>query len=189
MEAHPLTRDRWSEFETLFGKSGAYGGCWCMWWRLKRREFESQQGAGNRRAMKEIVDSGRVPGILVYDGAQPVAWCSVAPREDFPTLDRSPVLKRLDDTRVWSLVCLFVEKSRRGRGMTRDVISAAVAYAAGRGAGMVEAYPTRPRSGRLPPFSAFMGTPSVFEEAGFVECSRPSQSKVVMRYSLVSGAG
>ena len=60
----PLTPERWKDFEALFGERGACGGCWCMWWRLARPEFERGKGAGNRRAMKEIVASGEVPGIL-----------------------------------------------------------------------------------------------------------------------------
>ena len=50
--------DRWNDFETLFGEKGAYGGCWCMWWRISRKEFEQQQGDGNRRAMQQLVASG-----------------------------------------------------------------------------------------------------------------------------------
>jgi hypothetical protein len=38
----PLTKERWSDFETLFGVRGACGGCWCMFWRLTRSEFERQ---------------------------------------------------------------------------------------------------------------------------------------------------
>lgn len=184
LTAHPLTAERWSDFERLFGRSGAYGGCWCMWWRLKRREFEAQQGEGNRRAMKALVDSGTVPGILLYEGGEPIAWCSIAPREDYPTLERSPVLKRLDESPVFSLVCLFVGRSHRGRGVTRRVIRAALEYARSQGGRIVEAYPTRPRKGRLPPVSSFMGTPRMFEEAGFAEAARPSKSRVVMRYTM-----
>ena len=33
LEFHPLTIERWGDFEKLFGPRGAYGGCWCMWWR------------------------------------------------------------------------------------------------------------------------------------------------------------
>jgi hypothetical protein len=73
MEFYPLTVDRWSDFEELFGPKGAYGGCWCMWWRLSRKEFEAQQGEGNRQAMKAIVESEHVPGILGYSGGKPVA--------------------------------------------------------------------------------------------------------------------
>ena len=25
-----LTPERWPDFERLFGRGGAYGGCWCM---------------------------------------------------------------------------------------------------------------------------------------------------------------
>ena len=105
MEFHPLTAERWADFEELFGPKGAYGGCWCMWWRLSRREFEDQQGEGNRRAMKAIVESGHVPGILGYLDGKPVAWCSVSPREQYASLNRSRILKRIDDTPVWSIVC------------------------------------------------------------------------------------
>ena len=63
MEFHPLTTDRWTDFEGLFGERGACGGCWCMWWRIKRSDFEREKGEGNREAMKAIVESGRIPGI------------------------------------------------------------------------------------------------------------------------------
>lgn len=178
----PLTKDRWSDFEALFGEHGAYGGCWCMWWRSTRREFERRQGEGNREAMKAIVYSGEVPGILAYRGETPVGWCSVAPREQYGSLERSPVLKRLDDTPVWSIVCLFVAQDTRNNGIGQALIRGAVEYVTTQGGKVIEAYPTQPKKGRLPPVSSFMGTPAMFERAGFVECARPSKSKVVMRY-------
>ncbi len=49
MKFHPLTTERWNDLETLFGKSGAYGGCWCMWWRTTRSEFSKQGNEGNRQ--------------------------------------------------------------------------------------------------------------------------------------------
>lgn len=72
---HPLTSERWPDLEKLFGAHGAYGGCWCMWWRLTRAQFQKNTGEGNRQALKAIVDSGHVPGLLAYDGGEPVAWC------------------------------------------------------------------------------------------------------------------
>jgi GNAT superfamily N-acetyltransferase len=184
MEFHPLTPDRWSDFKKLFGPRGAYGGCWCMWWRTTRSQFEKQGNDGNRQAMKDIVDSGQVPGIIAYADGQPVGWCSVAPREHYASLNRSPVLKRLDDKPVWSIVCFYVAKEQRGTGLITKLIRGAVDYVRQQGGQIVEAYPTQPRGGQLPPVSSFMGIPSVFEDAGFVECARPSQSKVIMRYYL-----
>ena len=178
---HPLTSKRWADFEELFGAQGAYGGCWCMWWRLTRSQFEKQQGDANRRAMQAIVESGRVPGILAYAGGRAVAWCAVAPREDFPSLDRSRVLKRIDDEPVWSIVCFFVAKTHRNRGVIEDLIRAAVDHVRGRGGKIVEAYPTVPKSKQAPPTSSFMGFPEVFERAGFTVCAEPSAAKRVMR--------
>ena len=179
----PLIPERWSDFVALFGPRGAYGGCWCMWWRSTRAEFQAQQGDGNRRAMHDIVHDGEVPGILAYVGEEPVGWCSVAPRQHFGSLNRSPVLRPLDDRPVWSLVCLFVGRDYRGQEVALNLIRAAVEYAGAQGASIVEAYPTVPRKdGKLPPVSSFMGVPAMYEQAGFVECARPSRSRMIMRY-------
>ncbi len=184
LEFQPLTRDRWADLEKLFGEHGAYGGCWCMWWRLTRREFEEGQGEGNRLAMKAIVESGEVPGILAYAGGSPVGWCSVAPREHFGTLERSRVLKRLDGTPVWSIVCFFVARGYRDKGVADALVKGALEYVKSQGGKVVEAYPTQPRADRLPPVSSYMGVPGMFERAGFVECARPSRSRVIVRYVI-----
>jgi len=184
MQFHPLTPKRWADFEELFGARGAYGGCWCMWWRLTRSQFEKQQGDANRRAMQAIVESGRVPGILAYDGGRAVAWCSVSPRDDYPSLDRSPVLKRLDDKPVWSVVCFFVARSHRHRGVIEALLRAAVDYVRDQGGKIVEGYPTVTKSKQAPPTSSFMGFPDLFERAGFTVCAAPSAAKRVMRYLI-----
>jgi len=93
-----------------------------MWWRLPRKEFEDGQGDSNRKAMKSIVNSGNVPGIVVYSEGEPCGWCSVAPREDFGSLERSRVLKRIDNKNVWSLVCFFIDKKYRGKNLGYTLI-------------------------------------------------------------------
>lgn len=160
-----------------------------MWWRITRSHFTEEQGDGNRQAMRDIVFSGEIPGVLSYVDGEPAAWCSIAPRENFASLNRSPVLRRLDDRPVWSLVCLYIGKPYRGRGLTQPLIHGAIAYAAAQGATTIEAYPTRPRGKELPPVSVFMGTPDIFAQAGFVECARPSASKIIMRYEIANNAG
>ena len=54
----PLTIEKWGDFVSLFGERGACRGCWCMLWRLSRKEFESQKGDTNKLAMKTIVAAG-----------------------------------------------------------------------------------------------------------------------------------
>lgn len=181
---HPLTLDRWDDFETLFGRNGACGGCWCMWWRLTRSEFQARQGEANHRAMKKLVRSGTTPGILAYSGDTPVGWCSVGPRESFGVIERSPVLKRMDDLPAWSIVCLYVAKDHRRQGVADRLVAAAVDFARLAGAKVVESYPTVPRGKDLPPVSNFRGVPSMYIKAGFEEAARPSQSRMIMRRYL-----
>jgi GNAT superfamily N-acetyltransferase len=155
-----------------------------MWWRIKRKDFEQQQGEGNHDAMCSIVESGKVPGILAYSDGAPVAWCSVAPREDFPVLDRSPILKRVDDQPVWSVVCFFIAKEYRHQHLSSRMLKAAVDYAAQHGARIVEGYPITPKKDQAPDIYIFTGLESTFVKAGFVEVARRSEFRPIMRYSL-----
>lgn len=180
---YPVTPERWQDLETLFGPRGACGGCWCMWWRLSRSQFEQQKGEQNREALKELVDAGRVPGLLAYVDGQPIGWCSVAPREEFPVLERSRTLKRVDDLPVWSIVCFFVAKPYRRQGLTVHLIKAAVDYARERGATIVEGYPVEPKAA-MPAAFAYTGLASAFRQAGFVEVLRRSETRPIMRYLL-----
>lgn len=185
LSIYPLTPDRWDDLETLFGPRGAIGGCWCMWWRQTRSEYDRQKGEGNRQAMHAIVASGEVPGLLAYSGGRPVAWCSVAPRTAYPSLDRSRVLKRVDDQPVWSIVCFFMARGYRRQGLSLRLIQAAVDYARSQGARIVEAYPIEPKKDDAPDFYAFTGMASTFRKAGFVEVTRRSETRPIMRYVMI----
>ena len=177
----PLTAERWDDFASLFGPRGACGGCWCMWWREAHAEFERLKGEGNRRAMRKIVSSGEVPGLLGYISGEPVAWCSVAPREIFPRLERSRILKRVDDEPVWSVVCFYIAKSYRKLGLSGTMLREAVAYARESGAGIVEGYPVEPKAGTTADVFAFTGLAGVFRAAGFSEVARRSETRPIMR--------
>jgi GNAT superfamily N-acetyltransferase len=180
----PLTEQNWPDFEKLFGPKGACGGCWCMWWRLKQSEFDRQKGEGNRLAMKEIVFSGEIPGILLYQKKIPFAWCSISPRERFPRLNRSRVLNPVDNALVWSVVCLFVEKSWRRQGMTSLLLDAAVGFAGNHGASIVEGYPVDKKTNNYPDIFAATGFFSSFEKLGFKECARRSPTRPIMRFRI-----
>lgn len=181
---YPLTPERWADFERLFGKHGACGGCWCMWWRLKRSEFERLKGEGNRKAMKLIVDSGEIPGILAYAGGEAIGWCSVAPRTAYSALERSRTLKRVDDEPVWSVVCFFVAKAFRGKGVAGKLAEAATGYVREHGGKIVEAYPVNPEKDRIADVFAYTGFASMFHKAGFVETLRPSERRSIMRHFI-----
>jgi GNAT superfamily N-acetyltransferase len=178
---HPLTPDRWNDFASLFGKHGACGGCWCMWWRIARSRYNEQKGEKNRRAMKAIVQAGEVPGILAYDGDEPIAWCAVAPRSSFPVIERSRILKPVDDEPVWSIPCFFVAKKYRRKGVSVKLIEAAVNFARKRGGRIIEGYPVEPLKNQPDAF-VWTGLAAAFRKAGFREVARRSETRPIMRF-------
>jgi GNAT superfamily N-acetyltransferase len=184
LEFHPLTPERWRDFEKLFGEHGACGGCWCMWWRLTRSQFFQRKGEANRRALKAIVDSGEIPGILAFSDRQPAGWCAVAPRESYPALERSRVLKKVDDKPVWSIVCFFTAKAFRRKGVSAELLKAAVDYVKRRGGKIVEGYPVEPKKNRMPDLFVYTGLLSAFCRAGFVEVLRRSETRPIMRRAV-----
>ena len=178
----PLTKARWKDFEQLFGANGACGGCWCMLWRLPRKRFEAQKGAGNKRAMRALVGEGREPGLLAYRGERAIGWCALAPRADYPALTRSRVLAPVDERPCWSVACLFVHREFRGQGVATELLRAAVEHARKRGAQILEGYPVEPKGSQpIPPAFAWTGIPSAFEAAGFREVARRSPTRPIMR--------
>lgn len=183
IEVYPRTPERWSALEQLFTECRECQNCWCMAWRIPRSTFGRQAGGGNRNALHSIVDAGTVPGLLGYKAGHPVGWCAIGPRSMFPVLDRSPILKPVDDTPVWSIVCFYVARRCRRQGLSVWMLRSALAYAAAHGATIVEGYPFDP-PGAMRNAWAFTGLASAFRTVGFTEVLRRSAQRPIMRYVL-----
>jgi GNAT superfamily N-acetyltransferase len=179
----PVTSNEWVDLVTLFSEHGIQNGCWCMYWRIPRKECQRNYGEGNKQFLKQIVESGSVPGILAYYNGKPVGWCSVAPREAFPVVLRSPTLKPVDDQPVWSIVCFFVSKPYRLSGLTHILIRAAIEYAKEHGARIIEAYPIDVRAKYIE-YERYSGLTTTFEQAGFQVACHRSERRPIMRYFI-----
>jgi len=180
---HPLTPDRFADFERLFGPRGATGGCWCMFWKLRGKAFEVATGDIAHQMQKSVVDSGIVPGLLAYADDQPIGWIAVEPRSQYPRLAHSRVLQPVDEQEVWSVPCFFVDRKFRGQGVTVSLLKAAVDYVRSKGGRIVEGYPVEPRS-QMPDVFAYTGTSSAFQKAGFKEVVRNSPTRPIFRYRI-----
>lgn len=178
----PVTNERWKDFEKLFGEKGACAGCWCMYWRLKQSVLDAQKGNGNKRAMKKNIDSGNIPGILAYAEGEPVGWCSVAPRKDFSRLDNSRILKPIDEKSVWSVVCFFIHKDYRKKGLSIALLNAAKKFVKSSGGKILEGYPVEPKKDKMPDAFAWTGLSAAFQSAGFKEIARRSETRPIMRF-------
>jgi GNAT superfamily N-acetyltransferase len=183
-----LTPGRWNDLVELFGERGAYAGCWCMFFRVRQSEFEEgarDKGRGNRRAFKKLVDTRKVPGLLAYRDGRPVGWCSVAPRSQFGRVERSSTTKPVDDEAgVWSIVCFYIDRRHRGRGVASALLEGAVEHARKKGGRIVEGYPIDSSVRKVPNAEGYYGFQSMFEAAGFKEVARRSGSRPVMRYRI-----
>ena len=155
--------------KVLRGNFGA--GCWCMYPRLTESQTRELPGEGSvsqrrRAAMTQLAGGQRAPGLLAYEGEEPVGWIAVAPREELTRIARSRAMPPVDDVPVWVIPCITVAKAHRGRGIAVALIEAAVAYAREQGAAAVEAYP-RADGERTGDDNAYFGTEAMFRRAGF----------------------
>lgn len=182
LDIRPLTPELWPALEALFGANGACNGCWCMYGRIgsayRRRPRER-----NKAEFREVVRRGPPPGLLAFDGETPIAWCQVTPRDAVPWLDRIWRLKRIDDLPVWSLSCLYVRKGYRRRGVTAQLIAAALDAARRAGAPALEAYPF---DAAVSPSASGSGYASSFARAGFTVVARRDPARPIMRHTLGS---
>lgn len=186
-DIHPLTPARWDDLVALFGERGGSDGCWCMFWRLGSAEYNAGRYEGNRRAFKRLVgESPRPPGLLAYLDGEPAGWCALGPRDDYGRLQRSRVLGPLDERPVWSVVCFYIDRHRRGSGLARELLAAAAEFARSHGAETLEGYPLDPAHRRPSSSEAYTGVVSLFRDAGFHEVARRgSTARPVYRLELV----
>ncbi len=182
-EFKPVTRERWREFEELFESRGCPHHCWCMVWRATPAERTRTDGASRKAFMKKRINSRTPVGILGYHDGRPVAWCSIAPKTTYRSLTgREP---SADDNDAWSLVCFFVRREHRGRGLTRALINAGIDYARGNGAQSVEAYPVDLDS----PSYRFMGYVKTFASLGFEDTGRVGKRRHILVLGLSAVGG
>jgi len=154
-----------------------------MFWKLRGKAFDENTGEPARQMQKSYVESGAIPGLLAYEEDKPVGWIAVEPRTAYPKLAHSRILKPVDDADVWSVTCFFVAKQARRRGVTVELLKAAVNYVKGQGGKIVEGYPVDAKRDMPAPF-VYTGTAAAFQKAGFIEVARRSETRPIMRYSI-----
>ena len=137
----------------------------------------------NRADLKRLVDAGNSPGLIGYRDGVPIGWISIAPREEFHTLKRSPVMKPVDEKPVWSIVCYMIPSEHRRQGVGHALLQGAIAYARKRGARLIEAYPID-CTGRTRDTEMWFGSKSMYDRAGFLEVARRKPARPVVRLRI-----
>jgi ribosomal protein S18 acetylase RimI-like enzyme len=112
-----------------------------------------------------------------------VGWVSLGPRQDYIRLERSRVMKPVDDQPVWSIICFVVPSAYRHQGVAHALLAGAITFVRKRGVGTLEAYPVDKGARSADDFIWF-GVKSMFDLAGFQEVARRTPTRTVMRLRL-----
>jgi len=123
-----VTETTWQDFERHINERGGPSYCWCCAWRDVRGSGAPSEKNARHDEMEQRVCAGEPIGILAYLEGEPVAWCSIAPRDTY-----RPLGGPADEpgTSVWSVVCFFTKRPLRKQGVARQLLDAAIEHASG----------------------------------------------------------
>src|SRR5262245_58602483 len=110
LEIHPVTPERLPDLARFSERHGKFRWCSCMRWRWPSAAFQASTKEERVAALEQLVIEGAAVGVLGYLDGEPLAWCSIAPRETYAAIARSRSIPQLDagDGSVWSVACFFV---------------------------------------------------------------------------------
>jgi len=180
MTTLPATPDRQPDLDLVMGERGTARRCYCMYWRRPDGGFGDDRD--NRDRFADVLEADRAPGLIGYLEEEPVGWVQVAPRSEFPTTWRSPLVKPEDDDDPWVINCFVVRAGHRKQGIASGLLAAALAWARDHGARLMEAYPVD--GDRTSSVDLYTGTLGMFEAHGFEVVRRVKESRPIVRKAL-----
>jgi GNAT superfamily N-acetyltransferase len=180
------------DLQAVFGARGYPSTCQCQWFKVRASQWGSVPVQEHRERLHEQTGCGNAAapttsGLVAYLEGEPAGWCAVEPRTAYPRLDRMrvPWTARDEDKAdesVWAVTCFVTRVGFRRRGVSRALARATVDFARQRGARALEGYPIVVQPGQEFTWGElFVGSRSVFADAGFTEVSRPTGRRAVMR--------
>jgi len=152
-----------------------------MYWRIGPGYYKRKPGA-NRSAFHALVRSGPPPGLIAVSGKVGLGWCQLPPRSDLPWLDRWWGLRCVDREPAWSISCFYVRKGHRKKGVSRQLLQAAIETARRNWVRLLEAYPLDARF--TDKTASFTGYVSTFRRAGFKVVVRHVRTQPIMCLDL-----
>jgi len=186
---HPVTPEHRDAFQQVMGPSGACYGCWCTLFLMRPKDRQASTAQDRRDLMLGRIDAGPPPGLLMWQGNDPVGWMQIGPRARVPEWNNprrssTPLPDApADDPGVWAITCFFLKSAVRGRGLSHDFVAAGIDYARANGARVLEASPMD-QAKRSKSIGLFVGSTAVFERAGFETVARQKPNRPLMRLTL-----
>jgi GNAT superfamily N-acetyltransferase len=182
-----------SDFEdvraVLGPKSPTANVCWCLSYRVPSKLNNELRGPARGEYVAGLCHADPPPGVLAYDGDEPVGWAAVAPRAQ-TSFARNRKIPHVDDLPVWCVWCIRVRPGHRRQGVSHALIAGAVDFARAHGAPAIEAYPLDNGDARVDLTMAYPGLRKNFERAGFTHAANTTSvlsghPRVLMRLALL----
>jgi GNAT superfamily N-acetyltransferase len=186
----PANEASWDDLRAIFGQRGEPARCQCQWFKVRDKDWASVPVSVRAKRLREQTRADPTSGLVAYLDGEPAGWCAVEPRVAYERLltARVPWAGRDEDKAdpdVWAVSCFVTRAGFRRRGVSRALAAAAVGFARERGARALEGYPIVVRPGQEFGWGElYVGSHSIFADAGFVEVSRPTARRAVMRVEL-----
>lgn len=180
----PATSSRFDDVEHALTGGGDGGSCWCQWWMLRNKDFDSTTNEERRDLLRHDLEAQPASALLAYVDGEAAGWVKVAPRTEQPRLANTRLFQAspesFDDASVWAITCFVVRREHRGLGLSRALLDAAVEHARTHGARVIEAYPIDTGATKTSPNDLFHGALSSFLDAGFDEVARPKETRPIV---------
>lgn len=165
-----LTSSTWNDFVSLMKTDSQCNECWCL---NHREPAGCATGAEAQNKMNTLVDKSSVHGLLAYEENNPVGWIAIDPMAWLTGHDCQSTGKADE----WSIHCLYVKDGFRGKGISIQLIQAAIEYAKINGAKLISAFPIpHENRNKFPPNEAeFAGRFSTYSKLGFIPDGEASE--------------
>ncbi len=188
----PANEASWDDLQAVFGPRGLAARCQCQSFKSTPAEWRATSAGELAERLREQTGCGhpgaaKTSGLVACLDGEPAGWCAVEPRSAYVHLLGSRVVwagrdEDPADDSVWAVTCFVTRTGFRRRGVSGVLAAAAVGFARERGARAIEGYPMITQPGKSMTWGElYVGSRSIFADAGFAEISRPTRRRVVMR--------
>lgn len=184
-EVVPLLPETWDLFAGMAGRTGLFGGCWCVHFHCLPDPPEREE-MGNPAFKRMLVEQGVAHAALVLDDGEAVAWAEYGTLTELPNIQHR---KQWEAETVvppdFRITCVQVRKDHRRRGLGSVAVKGAVAMVAAAGGGRVESYPhDLPPGKKMSASFLYNLTRTTYENLGFTYVRPKGQGNCVMELQV-----
>ncbi|WP_223627775.1 GNAT family N-acetyltransferase [Microbacterium sp. EST19A] len=185
------TTARWDDVQHALTGGGDGASCQCIWPVLSNKDWNETTTPQRTEMLRAEIDDGPPPGIIVYVDGEAAGWIRIGPRTKQARVPRTRIIaaastEPFDDDSVWAVTCFVVRREHRGSGLNLELLRAAVDFARGSGARLIEGYPVDTGGAKQRTNDLFHGTVGTFLAAGFAETTELKPGRTLVTLELRS---